>query len=95
MDDGMGQVVLSLLRSAAQPVMAGIGRGLAAARQRPGLALIPLQDAGNASGTPQQHREAAQQAGTVIAEVEVGHWWPVTDPRPAAQALTSFWSQLS
>jgi pimeloyl-ACP methyl ester carboxylesterase len=94
MDDGMGEAVLSLLRSAAQPVMADIGRGLAAARRRPGLALIPLQDAGNASGTPDQHREAAQQAGTVIAELEVGHWWPITDAGPVAQALTGFWSHL-
>ncbi len=95
MDDGMGQAVLSLLRSAVQPVMADAGGGLAAARQRPGLALICLQDAGNASGTTQQHREAAQQAGAVIAELEVGHWWPVTDPGPVAQALTGFWSRLS
>lgn len=95
MDDGMGQAVLSLLRSAAQPVMADAGRGLAAARQRPGLALIALKDVDQASGTPQQHREAAEKAGAVIAEIEVGHWWPVTHPGPAAQALTSFWSHLS
>jgi hypothetical protein len=95
MDEGMGQAVLSLLRSAAQPVMAHAGRGLARARRRPGLALIALRDAGNGSGTPEQHRQAARQAGAAIAELEVGHWWPVTDPRPAAQALTEFWSALT
>jgi hypothetical protein len=95
MDDGMGQAVLSLLRSAAQPVMANAGRGLARARRRPGLALIALRDVGNGSGTPEQHRQAAEQAGAVIAELEVGHWWPVTDPRPAAQALNEFWSALT
>ena len=95
LDDGMGQAVLSLLRSAVQPVMADAGRGLAKARQRPGLALIALNDAGNASGTAQQHRQAAEQAGAVIAEVPVGHWWPVTDPRTVAEALAGFWSSLA
>lgn len=93
MDAGLGRAVLSLLRSAAQPVMASAGRGLDRARQRPGLALIPVQP-GNGSGTPAQHRWAAEQAGAVIAELNVGHWWPVTDPGPGAQALTSFWSRL-
>ena len=94
LDDGMGRAVLSLLRSAAQPVMADAGRGLANARQRPGLALILLRDVGNASGTPDQHREAAKQADAVIAELEVGHWWPVMEPHPVAQALTDFWAGL-
>ena len=40
MDDSMGQAVLSLLRSAAQPAMADAGRDLAEARRRLGLALI-------------------------------------------------------
>jgi hypothetical protein len=48
MDDGMGRAVLSLLRSAVQPVMADAGRGLAKARQRPGLALIALENPSSA-----------------------------------------------
>jgi hypothetical protein len=94
MEEGMGQAVLSLLR-AAQPVMADAGRGLAQARRRPGLALIALRDDGNGNGTPEQQRQAAEQAGAVRAELEVGHWWPVTAPRLAAQALTDFWSALA
>ena len=95
MDDGMGRAVLSLLRSAAQPAMADAGRGLAKARQRPGLALIALADADQASGTPAQHRSAGAAAGAEIAELAgVGHWWPVTDPHPVARALTAFWSRL-
>ncbi|SFJ84176.1 alpha/beta hydrolase [Amycolatopsis sacchari] len=95
MDDGMGRAVLSLLRSAAQPAMADLGRGLAKARQRPGLAVIALADVDQASGTPAQHRTAAEAAGAEIAELaDVGHWWPVTDPHPVARALTAFWSRL-
>lgn len=29
-----------------------------------------------------------------VAEIAVGHWWPVEDPRPAAAALIAFWSRL-
>jgi pimeloyl-ACP methyl ester carboxylesterase len=95
MDDGMGRAVLALLRSAAQPAMAEAGRGLADARQRPGLALIAMQDADASSGTTAQHRAAAEAAGTEIAELaDVGHWWPVENPRPAAAALTEFWARL-
>jgi hypothetical protein len=31
----------------------------------------------------------------VIAELEVGHWWPAADPRPGARALTDCWSRLT
>jgi hypothetical protein len=72
--------------------MAEAGRGLAAARQRPGLALIAMGDVDASSGTPEQHRAAAAAAGAELAEV--GHWWPVEDPRPAAAALTGFWARL-
>jgi pimeloyl-ACP methyl ester carboxylesterase len=95
MDDGMGRAVLTLLRSAAQPVMAEAGRGLAAAGQRPGLALIAMQDADASSGTIAQHRTAAEAAGAEIAELaDVGHWWPIENARPAASALSAFWARL-
>lgn len=94
MDGGMGRAVLSLLRSAIQPVMADAGRNLAKAAQRPGLALLAMQDAGAASGSVEQHRSAGEAAGAEIAELAVGHWWPVTDPHPAARALTAFWARL-
>jgi pimeloyl-ACP methyl ester carboxylesterase len=93
-DDGMGRAVLTLLRSAAQPVMAEAGRGLGNARQRPGLALLATQDVDASNGTAEQHRVAAGAAGAEVAEIAVGHWWPVEDPRPAAAALTAFWSRL-
>jgi pimeloyl-ACP methyl ester carboxylesterase len=95
LDDEMGRAVLSLLRSAAQPVMADAGRQLAEARVRPGLALLALGDLAASSGTMEQHRAAAAAAGAEVAELAgVGHWWPVEDARPAAEALTAFWSRL-
>lgn len=95
-DDGMGQAVLSLLRSAAQPVMADAGRGLVAARQRPGLALLAMADTEASGGTLDQHRRMAELSGARVAELPgVGHWWPLEDPRPAADALSSFWAELN
>lgn len=95
LDDGMGRAVLSLLRSAAQPVMAEAGRGLASARQRPGLALIALEDVGQGSGTVDQHRWAAREAGAEVALLEgAGHWWPIESPRVGAEALQRFWGAL-
>ncbi|WP_224391478.1 alpha/beta fold hydrolase [Pseudonocardia sp. ICBG1293] len=95
-DDGMGRAVLTLLRSAAQPVMADAGRRLAAARRRPGLALLAMADTGASAGTLDQHRRMAELSGATIAELAgVGHWWPLEDPRPAAAALSAFWDELN
>jgi pimeloyl-ACP methyl ester carboxylesterase len=94
MDDGMGTAVLSLLRSATQPAMAEIGRGLAKAQERKGLAIVATHDLENSNGTVTQHRVAADAAGAQVAMLDVGHWWPVQDPAPVAQALLGFWAQL-
>jgi hypothetical protein len=50
MDPEMGRAVLKLLRSARQPAMAEAGRLLPRAAQRPGLALIAVDDVERASG---------------------------------------------
>jgi pimeloyl-ACP methyl ester carboxylesterase len=91
-DAELGRALLSLLRSAVQPVMAEAGKGLTKARQRPGLALIPTD---NPNASVEWHRWAAEQAGAEIAVLEgVGHFWPEQDPRPAVEALTHFWAAL-
>ncbi len=95
MDPEMGRAVLKLLRSARQPAMAEAGRHLPNAAQRPGLALIAVDDFGRASGTLAQHEWAAREAGARMAHLEgVGHWWPAETPAPVAEALTSFWAEL-
>ena len=63
MDPEMGTAVLKLLRSARQPAMAEAGRLLPNAAERPGLALIAVDDFERASGTLAQHEWAAQQSG--------------------------------
>jgi pimeloyl-ACP methyl ester carboxylesterase len=94
MDPEMGRAVLQLLRSARQPAMADAGALLSDAAQRPGLALIAVDDVGRASGTVAQHEWAAQRAGARIAHLGVDHWWPEETPAPVAEALTSFWADL-
>lgn len=38
----------------------------------------------------------AEFSGARVAELPgVGHWWPLEDPRPAADALSSFWAELN
>jgi pimeloyl-ACP methyl ester carboxylesterase len=95
MDPEMGQAVLKLLRSAKQPVMSEAGQLLQSAAQRPGLALIALDDFGRASGTLEQHEWAAQRSGAKMAHLAgLGHWWPEETPAPVAEALTTFWADL-
>ena len=95
MDPEMGRAVLRLLRSARQPAMAEAGQHLPSAAQRPGLALIAVDDFGRASGTLQQHEWAAQRSGAKMAHLAgVGHWWPEETPGPVAEALTNFWAKL-
>jgi hypothetical protein len=91
----MGRAVLKLLRSARQPAMADVGRLLPSAAERPGLALIAVDDLERASGTLAQHEWAAQQSGPKMAPLAgVGHCWPEETPAPVAEALTNFWAEL-
>jgi pimeloyl-ACP methyl ester carboxylesterase len=60
MDPEMGRAELNLLRSVRQPAMAEAGRLLPNAAQRPGLALIAVDDVERASGTVAQHEWAAR-----------------------------------
>ena len=95
MDPEMGAAVLKLLRSARQPAMAEAGRLLPSAAQRPGLALIAVDDFERASGTLAQHEWAARQSGAQMVHLAgVGHWWPEETPAPVAEALTNFWAEL-
>jgi pimeloyl-ACP methyl ester carboxylesterase len=96
MDPEMGRAVLKLLRSARQPAMAEAGRLLPSAAQRPGLALIAMDDVEQASGTVAQHEWAARESGATVVHLDgVGHWWPEETPAPVAAALTDFWAGLT
>ncbi|HET6258945.1 alpha/beta hydrolase [Pseudonocardia sp.] len=92
-DAVMGECILALYRSAAQPVMAELGTGLEAAAARPGLALLPTED--HFVGTDEQRRRAAARAGARLEVLDgLGHWWMTQDPDRGAAALTRFWDSL-
>lgn len=89
----MGQAVLSLYRSAAQPTMAALGRQLHRAAARPGLAITASDD--HNLGTPEQLSRTAATAGATVAVLDGrGHWWMAEDPGRGAEVLTRFWASL-
>ncbi|MFI6937058.1 alpha/beta fold hydrolase [Streptomyces sp. NPDC050287] len=91
-DETMGRAVLALYRSAAQPVMAGLGHHLEQAARRPGLALLATED--RLVGTDLQRRRAARRAGARVDTLDgLGHWWMTQDPARGARALTAFWTR--
>jgi pimeloyl-ACP methyl ester carboxylesterase len=92
-DDTMGRCILSLYRSAAQPAMARLGEGLAAAEACPGLVIIPTED--GYTGGEERARWSARQANAQVAVLQgLGHWWMIEDPAAGAAALRRFWSSV-
>jgi pimeloyl-ACP methyl ester carboxylesterase len=92
-DGHMRRAILALYRSAAQPVMAQLGRGLPAAARRPGLCVLATED--EMVGTDEQRRRAAARAGARVEVLEgLGHWWMVQDPARSAAVLSAFWASL-
>jgi pimeloyl-ACP methyl ester carboxylesterase len=89
----MGRAVLSLYRSAVQPVIAQAGQALPNAAARPGLALLPTEDP--YVGSDEMRRRAAERAGARTEVLEgLGHWWMLEDPARGAAALAGFWESL-
>ncbi|MFI5839387.1 alpha/beta fold hydrolase [Catenuloplanes sp. NPDC051500] len=92
-DADMGRALLTLYRSAKQPVLADLGRALPSAAARPGLALVASED--HHVGTVDQRRRAAGLAGAHVEILEgAGHWWMTQDPAGAAAVLATFWSSV-
>ena len=92
-DEAMGRCILSLYRSAAQPVMAQIGERLGAAAATPGLAVIPTEDE-EAGGEHRARWAAAEAHAEVTVLPHRGHWWMVEAPEEAANFLRTFWSSI-
>lgn len=91
-DDAMGQSILTLYRSAAQPAAARAGENLAAAAARPGLALLPTDD--SFVGSDDQRRRASARAGARVEVLEgLAHWWMTQDPAGTAGLLVDFWTE--
>jgi len=89
----MGRCILALYRSAKQPAMKNWGQDLPKAAARPGLAIVPMDDA--YTGGPILARRSAERAGATIAALEGrGHWWMCEDPARGAKVLDDFFSSL-
>jgi pimeloyl-ACP methyl ester carboxylesterase len=91
LDAEMGRCILALYRSAAQPLLANVGTRVAAARHRPGLAIVPTADP--YTGGPERAEAMAALAGARVARIEgAGHWWMLEDPAGSARLLEEFWA---
>lgn len=88
----MGECILTLYRSAAQPAMAELGARVRAASPRPALVLVAD---GDTYVPADLAMEAAQELGAEVARfADQGHWWMLGDPDGAAEVLCSFWAGL-
>jgi pimeloyl-ACP methyl ester carboxylesterase len=90
-DEVMGQCVLSLYRSAAQPAMKEWGDELGPVATVPGLAVIAPNDPfvrGEDLGA-----QVADRLGATKHVLEgQGHWWMLGDPAAGAAMLREFWA---
>ena len=87
----MGECVLSLYRSAAQPEMAHLGERLKVTENRPGLVFIASEDP--YTGTAEMYASVATALGADIFTLDgLGHWWMFEGAPLAAKALIKHWS---
>lgn len=92
-DATMGRCILALYRSAAQPALAELGKGLASAAAKPGLVIIATED--HYTGGEVLARRSAVRAGAKVAVIQGrGHWWMCEDPAGGAKVLNDFWAGL-
>jgi pimeloyl-ACP methyl ester carboxylesterase len=90
LDDAMGEAILKLYRSAAQPAMRELGDQLAAADRRPSLLLHATADP---YVSPDMVLPVAERIGAEILTLQgLGHWWMWENPALAADGLVAFWS---
>ncbi|MBW7963914.1 alpha/beta fold hydrolase [Bradyrhizobium sp. BR 10261] len=93
-DEGLGRAILTLYRSAAQPVMRDLGLALPNAKTKPGLAVIATED--GYCGGETLARRSAERAGAKVAVLKgAGHWWMCQQPKQAADAINAFVGTLN
>ena len=92
-DDSMGRCILAVYRASPKAALTEWAALLPAAAARPGLVVIPTEDA--YTGGETLHRWSAQRASARVATLEgLGHWWMLQDPAAGAAALRKFWDAL-
>lgn len=88
-DAAMGDCILKLYRSAAQPVMKEIGEQLPKAAAKPGLVIIATED--HYTGGEVLARRSAERAGAKVAMLPgLGHWWMCQDAKAGAKVINEF-----
>ena len=93
-DADLGNAILALYRSAAQPVMRDLGTRLPRAAAKPGLALIATED--SYCGGETLARRSAERAGAKVAVLEgAGHWWMCQQPKQGADAINAFLANIN
>ena len=86
----MGRCVLSLYRSAKQPVMRELGERLVKAERRPGHVLIAEEDP--FTGTVEMCEAVAASVDAKTTRLPGrGHWWMFADLDPVVDALIDHW----
>jgi pimeloyl-ACP methyl ester carboxylesterase len=91
MDPTMGSCILTLYRHGAQPYLRHLGEELVTARPGPGLVLTATEDA---YVDADLGREMAARLGAQhVPLTGQGHWWMLSRPDLAADALVDFWSR--
>jgi pimeloyl-ACP methyl ester carboxylesterase len=90
----MGRSILALYRSAAQPVLAELGRGLESAAARPGLSIFATED--HVVGSDEMRHRSASRAGAKTEVLDgLGHWWMLQDPARAAVVIDRFLTETA
>ncbi len=90
-DAQMGECILRLYRSAAQPALKQWGQDWAKAAARPGLVIAASEDP--YTGGEKLTLRAADRAAARVVKLEGrGHWWMCEAPQEGARALTEFWA---
>jgi len=94
LDADMGACILSLYRSAVPPYLADLGTRLVANPPAvPGLVIVATGDP--YAGTPEMAAEVAERLGADTCTLAGrGHWWMISDPDEAADALVAHWAAV-
>lgn len=91
-DDFMGESILSVYRSAAQPYMRNLGEKLSKAPRTRSLIVLATEDPYT---NPEFTSEVASMVGAsgVLRLEGTGHWWMYQEPAAAADAFVDFWAK--
>jgi pimeloyl-ACP methyl ester carboxylesterase len=93
MDETMASCILSLYRSAMQPVLRELGDAAARAEHKPGLVIIATED--HYTGTPDMALHSANRLGAQTIVLDgANHWWMQQRAAEAADALAAFWGGI-